>query len=238
MAAAGAGGCPPVGRAPVRWPGPRPGHPPALSALLSLRSSRRRPVAALAMGAQDRPQCHFDIEINREPGEWGEPAGAGARADVNAVGPGPEPGGRGAGEGRALRAGAAEPPRSRAGQLPSTLSREPSLECPGSRRRGLGDRRTRAWSAAPGTAAPLVRNVWCWVVRVQPFINPGASRFLCVQRRSCTRTVLTHAKTRVSRVNIDAGAELQTDGRCVLGAPHLMLQIRGRARPESWKGQQ
>lgn len=21
------------------------------------------------MGAQDRPQCHFDIEINREPGE-------------------------------------------------------------------------------------------------------------------------------------------------------------------------
>lgn len=67
MAAAGAGGCPPVGRAPVRWPGPRPGHPPALSVLLSLLSSRRRPVAALAMGAQDRPQCHFDIEINREP---------------------------------------------------------------------------------------------------------------------------------------------------------------------------
>lgn len=27
------------------------------------------------MGAQDRPQCHFDIEINREPGEpeTGEP---------------------------------------------------------------------------------------------------------------------------------------------------------------------
>lgn len=27
------------------------------------------PAAAAAMGAQDRPQCHFDIEINREPGE-------------------------------------------------------------------------------------------------------------------------------------------------------------------------
>lgn len=52
--------------------GPRPGRLPALS-LLSVRSSRRRPAAALAMGAQDRPQCHFDIEINREPGERGEP---------------------------------------------------------------------------------------------------------------------------------------------------------------------
>lgn len=68
-----AGWRPPVGRAPVRQAGPRPGRLPALSALLSVRSSRRRPAAALAMGAQDRPQCHFDIEINREPGERGEP---------------------------------------------------------------------------------------------------------------------------------------------------------------------
>ncbi|EDL09135.1 natural killer tumor recognition sequence, isoform CRA_b, partial [Mus musculus] len=33
----------------------------------AVRPARRRPAAALAMGAQDRPQCHFDIEINREP---------------------------------------------------------------------------------------------------------------------------------------------------------------------------
>ncbi|KAM9592518.1 NK-tumor recognition protein isoform 6-T12 [Trichechus inunguis] len=26
-----------------------------------------RAAASVAMGAQDRPQCHFDIEINREP---------------------------------------------------------------------------------------------------------------------------------------------------------------------------
>ncbi|XP_030099982.1 NK-tumor recognition protein isoform X10 [Mus musculus] len=37
------------------------------SAPSSLSAARRRPAAALAMGAQDRPQCHFDIEINREP---------------------------------------------------------------------------------------------------------------------------------------------------------------------------
>lgn len=32
------------------------------------------------MGAQDRPQCHFDIEINREPGERGVLRAGRARA--------------------------------------------------------------------------------------------------------------------------------------------------------------
>lgn len=54
-------------------------------------------------------------------------------------------------EGRAPPARAAEPPRSRAGQLPSAVPREPSLECPGSRRRGPADRTAGAGSTAPGS---------------------------------------------------------------------------------------
>ena len=56
-----------AGRAPPRPAARLPSAPSSLSA------ARRRPAAALAMGAQDRPQCHFDIEINREPGERGGP---------------------------------------------------------------------------------------------------------------------------------------------------------------------
>lgn len=71
-----AGGRPPVGRAPVRRvrapPRPPASSQPPLCPQLP-PPSRCRPAAALAMGAQDRPQCHFDIEINREPGERGEP---------------------------------------------------------------------------------------------------------------------------------------------------------------------
>lgn len=75
-----AGGRPPVGRAPVGWAWLRPVRPPARppSAPSSL-SAAPAAAAELAMGAQDRPQCHFDIEINREPGEPGPAAGGGMR---------------------------------------------------------------------------------------------------------------------------------------------------------------
>lgn len=77
---AGAGGrvfsLPPLGRAPAQRPRPAPPRP--LSALSS--PSAAPAAAALAMGAQDRPQCHFDIEINREPGERGVLRAGRARA--------------------------------------------------------------------------------------------------------------------------------------------------------------
>lgn len=137
-----AGGRPPVGRAPVRRAGPRPGRLPALS-LLSVRSSRRRPAAVPLQRSRWAPRTGLSAtSTSRSTGSRVSGASLGGRGRGGA--------GRGQ-EGRAPPAGAAEPPRSRAGQLSSAVPREPSLECPGSRRRGPGDRTACAGSVAPGS---------------------------------------------------------------------------------------
>lgn len=95
---------------------PPQARPPALTAALSPLSAFA--ATSVAMGAQDRPQCHFDIEINREPGEPEPWEGWGALSGPCEAEPSPQESFRGA---------------DRRSALPTFLPRRP-----GAKQSGLG----------------------------------------------------------------------------------------------------